>query len=111
MISLNPNVGVAETEHRPLQSPILQISASPIPARSRVNIYYSLPKSTAVRLSIYDVSGRLIRNLVDGTQEAGLRVVLWQSRDDTGAKVSDGIYFCHLTARDVTGTKKLIVLR
>ncbi len=72
-----------------------------------------------IKLSIYDVTGRLVRVLVDGKKEAGQHSMRWNARDDAGRRVSAGIYFYRLEARpsssghasDLTGTKKMILLR
>ena len=110
VISLGPDVGVVEWENRALKPPTLEISASPIPAVSGVKICYTLPKSVEARLSVYDSSGRLVKNLANA-QQAGSRVSIWNGRDDSGAGVPGGIYFCRLTQGDLTATTKLILLR
>ena len=49
-------------------------------------------------LRIYDVSGRLIRTLVDEPQTAGEKTVTWNGRDTQGRSVASGVYFYRLQA-------------
>jgi flagellar hook assembly protein FlgD len=64
-----------------------------------------------VRLAIYDASGRLIRVLVDETQNAGRRSVVWRGDDHTGQLVASGVYFCVLQAGEERRTQKLVLLK
>jgi hypothetical protein len=70
----------------------------PNPFQSETTIQYSLPKSMAVRLVVYDVAGRSVRKLVDGIQEAGLRQVVWDGRDERGSPAGAGMYVYRLEA-------------
>jgi flagellar hook assembly protein FlgD len=64
-----------------------------------------------VRLLIVNVSGGLVRTLVDETQSAGSRSVVWNGRDDDGGAVSSGVYFYVLDAGKQRLTKKLVLLK
>jgi flagellar hook assembly protein FlgD len=64
-----------------------------------VKLLYVIPRnagSQAVNLKIYDVSGRLVRTLVNGTQQPGPYPVVWDGRDDAGRGVGSGNYFARL---------------
>ncbi len=70
---------------------------------------------TAVRLSIYDVSGRLVRTLVDrpsnhATIEPSNQVI-WDGNDESGRRVPSGVYFSRLTTGDFAATTKMLVVR
>ena len=78
----------------------------PNPCGSHAVISYQLPRSSEVSLSVYDVSGRLVEELVSGGVEAGYHSV----RLDTKSYVS-GVYFYRLAAGNKLFTKKLIVVK
>ena len=67
---------------------------------SSAKLLYIIPRnagSQAVSLKVYDVSGRLVRTLVNGTQNPGPYPVLWDGRDDSGRGVSSGSYYARLS--------------
>jgi hypothetical protein len=64
-----------------------------------------------VTLRVYDVSGRLVRTLVDGFEPAGTRSVSWYGRDDQGRPVASGIYYYQLTAPSFSESKKMVLLK
>ena len=75
-------------------------------------IRYDLPRDEArVRLGVYDVSGALVRTLVDESQQAGTKMVTWNGRDDSGRQVATGVYFYRLTAGRFSETRKMILLK
>ena len=83
----------------------------PNPFRSATTIRYDVPRSGNVRLAIYDVSGRLVRTLRDGPEEAGFRTVTWDGRDAGGQRVSSGVYFYSLSAGERVFQRKMVMLR
>ncbi|MBI4722925.1 MAG: T9SS type A sorting domain-containing protein, partial [Candidatus Stahlbacteria bacterium] len=89
--------------------PILQ--NVPNPFSSSVIIKYSLPRSIAVSLKIYNLTGHLVKILVSDTQKAGTYTVAWNSRDDEGKLMSSGIYFVKFQAGEFSQTKKLLLFQ
>jgi hypothetical protein len=83
----------------------------PNPFNPQTSIRYDLPSAVRVRLLIFDVNGRLVRTLVDEEQAPGSREVTWTGRDDAGAAVSSGVYFCILEAGKQRFTRKLLLLK
>jgi hypothetical protein len=63
------------------------------------------------KVGIYSVSGRLVREVVDGPTERGRHSVLWDLADATGNPVAAGVYFARATAGHWTGTRKVVVIR
>ncbi len=74
----------------------------------RDEVRFSLPAQNNTLLEIYDVTGRLIKtlNAVSGSRSA-INEVVWDGRDNQGAQVKNGIYFCSLKTNDKTVTKKI----
>ncbi|NIO28033.1 MAG: choice-of-anchor D domain-containing protein [Candidatus Latescibacteria bacterium] len=84
----------------------------PNPFNPTTTIAYDVPAGGGrVRLDIFDVSGRLVRILVDGTQTEGVKRASWDGRNNQGAVVASGVYFCRMTAPEFTQTRKMVLLR
>jgi C1A family cysteine protease len=83
----------------------------PNPFNPYTEIKYEIPASCRVRLKIFDVSGRLIRTLVDGHREKGRHSELWDGREENGRPVASGIYFYRLETGRYSETKRMVLLR
>lgn len=87
----------------------------PNPVNSSTAISYQLSavggRPSAVTLKIYNLSGQLVRTMVDEEQRAGRYRTNWDGRVSRGRKLSSGIYFCQLKAGDYSEAKKLLLLR
>jgi flagellar hook assembly protein FlgD len=57
------------------------------------------------------VAGKLVRNLVDETAEAGTHQAVWDGRDERGNRVASGVYLYRLQGENERATKKLIFVR
>jgi hypothetical protein len=72
-------------------------------------IGFSLERDRVIELALYDVTGREVRRLAAGLRAAGDHEIRWDGRDETGRKVSPGIYFLRLSGgRDVLSRKLII---
>jgi uncharacterized delta-60 repeat protein len=85
----------------------------PNPFNSSTTIRYVIPStnpessiSRHVSLKIYDITGRLVKTLVNEKKEAGVYQIEWDGKDQ-----GSGIYLYRLKLSDLTATKKLIMLR
>ena len=103
-------VGVEE-EPRDLLTSFVLAQNNPNPFGSSTVIAFSLPKESKVTLAIYDITGRMVKNLVDREMGAGNHTLRWDGKDQTGREVTSGIYFYRLKAGDFTQTNKMVVLR
>jgi hypothetical protein len=84
----------------------------PNPFNPSTTISFSLPVECAVRIEIYDVSGRLVARLLDGARRsAGAHDVEWNGRDASGRAAASGIYVYRLTAGKETISRKMVLLR
>lgn len=84
---------------------------TPNPFNPATAIRFSLAGESAVRLAIYDIAGRNVRVLVDSKLGAGLHDVVWDGRDDRGAPVASGLYFCKLVTPERTAVRKMVLLK
>jgi hypothetical protein len=98
-------------EHPLLYSQRPLLNAEPNPFTSHTTIRYTLPANSRVLLSIYDVSGRLVKTLVDELKSPGVYSVCWNCRDDNNRKVAEGIYFYILETPKQNFTKKLVLMK
>ena len=76
----------------------------PNPATNDATIRFALPVSGRVEMTLFDLAGRRVRRLVDATLPAGSHSVIWDRRDDAGARVPPGVYSYALH----TGTGRLV---
>ncbi len=84
----------------------------PNPVNPMTTISYDLREAARVRLSIYDLSGRLVRTLVDGeTVSAGRKEESWDGRGRFGRQVAAGAYFCRLEASEFRGTIRMMLVK
>jgi hypothetical protein len=83
----------------------------PNPFRPNTQIRFAIPSRESVRLTVYDVSGRAVRDLAHGVREAGRYTVDWNGLDAEGNRVAAGVYFYRLTAGSETLTRKMTVLK
>jgi len=86
-------------------------SAYPNPFNPITTLRYNLPEDAQVTLTIYDLIGREVTQLVNTTQEAGYRSVQWNATDKTGKPVSAGVYLYQIQAQDFIETKKMVLLK
>ncbi|MBI4720536.1 MAG: M36 family metallopeptidase [Chitinivibrionia bacterium] len=84
----------------------------PNPFNPYTLIGYDVPAGGGeVTLRVYDVSGRLLRTLVDGPQSPGTKTASWDGTNERGERVASGVYFCRMTAPGYVGQRKLILLK
>ncbi|MFH1845028.1 MAG: PKD domain-containing protein [bacterium] len=85
--------------------------AVPNPFNPSTTLHYALPKTDPARLAIYDVSGRLVRVLVNEVVPAGRHQTIWHGKDDTGHRVASGTYFSRLEAGGVVRIGRMVLLK
>jgi hypothetical protein len=83
----------------------------PNPFHHSTIFHYQLSSPAQAKLHIYDLSGRLIRVLVNAEQDTGYYTVEWDGRDNNGQRLISGIYFTRFVVGDFTSTRKLVLLR
>jgi hypothetical protein len=93
----------------PSQTALMQ--NHPNPFNPTTTIEYSLDAGGSVSLRVYDVSGRLVRTLVEGEKGPGAHAEVWNGRNDRGEAVSTGVYFYRLRAGEKVLTRKAVLLK
>jgi hypothetical protein len=90
--------------------PFRVYSARPNPVVHRTVIAFDLPAPTPVKVALFDVSGRLLRVLVDASYPAGAHRSTWDLRDESGRIVAPGIYFLRLDAGVHRSHQRIVVV-
>jgi len=105
-------IGGIETTTPPVMVTSLG-QAFPNPMNPAAKISFSVAKSGKVSLRIFDVSGRLVRTLVDENKLASPKPyeIIWDGTNDQGETVSSGVFFYQLETAGFRSAKKIVILR
>ena len=83
----------------------------PNPFNPVTTLRYSLPFYDHVTLTIYDLNGREINQIVNTNQPAGFQSVVWNATDYFGRSVGAGVYLYQIQAGDFKDTRKMVLLK
>jgi hypothetical protein len=112
--AFNPTIGAPPPE---LPTAYALYQNYPNPFNPATTIKYELPVQSTVTLTIYTILGQKVKTLVSGVEDAGVKQVQWDGRNERGLGVATGVYFYRLEARAVSGNasftqvKKMLLLR
>ena len=83
----------------------------PNPFNPVTTFRYDLPENSHVTITIYDMLGRQVKTLINQTQDAGYKSVIWDTTNDYGNPVSAGVYLYQIQAGEYMQTKKMVLLK
>jgi hypothetical protein len=83
----------------------------PNPFNPTTTLRYDLPDDGMVNITIYDMMGRVVRNLVNDHQSAGYKTIQWNGTNGFGVPVAAGVYLYQIHAGNFQKTKKMILLK
>ena len=83
----------------------------PNPFNPITTLRYDLPENSYVNVTVYDMLGRKVKTLINQTQDAGYKSVIWDGTNDYGKPVSAGIYLYQIQTGGYTSTKKMVLLK
>ena len=83
----------------------------PNPFNPITTIRFALPKDAIITLTVFDLSGKKVKTLVNGFNKAGYHQVQWNGKDDQGRAVASGMYFYVLKTGPITKVRKMFLLR
>ncbi|MEM6783034.1 MAG: PKD domain-containing protein [Bacteroidota bacterium] len=104
--SENSRAGIAMMSRTGVPTDVALLGNYPNPFAASTTVEYALPQATAVQLTVYDVTGRAVAQLVDGAMEAG-----YHSAAFDASALPSGIYLARLNAEGRTFTERLLVVR
>ncbi len=88
--------------------PQILINAYPNPFKQDVNINYQVKEKGLVTITIFDVSGRKLKELVNMEQSAGEYTIAWDITNDNGAKIKDRILIYRIETSSYSKSGKLL---
>ncbi len=83
----------------------------PNPFNPNTEITYNLPARSDVRITVFNLLGQAVKEIVNDNLPAGPHVASWDGRDESGTTVASGIYLYRLTAGDRTLSRKMVLLK
>ncbi len=109
-VGLKSGTGIASRDNAlPISFELSQNYPNPFNPTTKIN--YSIPKEEIVKLSIYNMLGQRVAEVVNKRQAAGYYSVVWNATDSKGLLMPSGVYFCKLEAGSFVDIKKLILLK
>jgi len=83
----------------------------PVPLCEEAVIEIGVPKKSYINLTLYDVTGRFVKNVFSGEKEPGYHTIRFDAKDDRGRRLSQGVYFLRMEASDFKENQKLVLIR
>ncbi len=90
---------------------VLRVSASPNPFSAATILRFAMPRAGRATLDVFDIEGRIVRRLVDGSLDAREHDVRWDGRDAAGRATAPGVYVLRLVTPDGSAAAKTVRLR
>ncbi len=87
------------------------IGAAPNPFNPETTIHFAVGRTGPVRIAVYDMTGRLLRTLVDRVAETGELKARWDGKDETGRRLPSGPYIIRLETVDLVDSQKITLLK
>lgn len=83
----------------------------PNPFNPSTTIEYQISQPSNVKINIYDVAGRLVKEIVNEQRNTGNYSIVWNGKDNSGDNVSSGTYFYQIQSGEYLIAKKMILLK
>jgi hypothetical protein len=108
-VKFDPQLSVGKNEIQPTQYILAQ--NYPNPFNPSTIMKFTIPVAAKVSLQVFDITGKLVRNLINEYKQAGSYSVRFDARDYSGRQLSSGVYFYRLLAADQVITRKCVLLK
>ncbi len=103
--------GQTAIQEKPDEKEVISLVLDRNPGSSSSIIVYNLRQPGRVEIKMYDVTGALIRTLVNDYQSAGEYKLQWDGKDEHSQLLASGIYFCRLRQNNISVSKALRIIR
>ena len=104
------NPGTPVSENLPIK--VFQLEQNhPNPFNPSTTIKFTVAHEGHVRVAVYDVSGRLVKTLVDEVRAAGEYPIIWDGTDSAGNRMSSGTYLYRYSSAEETATRKMTLVK
>jgi len=119
LLGTSLNLGIAMAAHCALEVGVpdvppglaLSVAAAPNPFNPRTTVTFTLARAQTARLDLFDLCGRRVRTLAEGSFAAGSHAVTWDGRDHAGRGCATGVYLARVRGEAGTAQVKLTLLR
>ncbi len=109
---VGPPLSIEEDDETTVISEKLALNQNyPNPFNPSTTISFRLAKIENVKLTIYDITGRKVRTLLNNRMNQGNHLIVWNGRGDNNEAMASGIYFYSLSVDDRTVTKRMTLLK
>jgi hypothetical protein len=96
----------------PRPSPaVAPVRVTPNPMAKDSELEFTIPSPGNALVQVFDVSGRLVRTLLDGEMPIGRHNAVWDGRSDGGQVVADGVYFYKISTHDGVMHARFVVMQ
>jgi hypothetical protein len=103
--------GVNVEEGWKLSRSQILLRVEPNPVQDYATVVFEIPKGSRINLTIYDASGKVVRNLLNGYRDRGLWRIRWDGRDNSGKRIPSGVYFFKLEGDNFMTSSKMLLVR
>jgi len=104
-------VAVEPTDESATPRPSIALSIQPNPFNPRTRIVFDLNRAQRTRVTIHDLAGRCLHELVAGDLAAGAHELIWQGTDDRGRAMPSGIYLARIETESQTVLGEMTLVR
>jgi hypothetical protein len=109
------DIALVPVNSNPDEPPIIKATMLnniyPNPFKDKVNIGYAIKEPVKTEISIYNIKGQLIKNLVNNTMKSGSFSSVWNGTDNNNQQAASGMYLLHMKAGRYSAYRKLIFVR
>jgi hypothetical protein len=113
MFTTEEKVSVDDIDALPLVTGLIGNYPNPFNPETTISFAIETPLMVSVLITVYDIRGRLVRTLLDGSREFGFgrHSVVWDGRDDHSNQVSSGIYFYRMRAGEYIEVRRMVLMK
>ena len=101
--------GVESSDNLPAVTAVRSIF--PNPFNPFVRIAFDLDRDRPIRITVYDLRGRIIKSVLDEVRPAGSYEMTWDGHDRGGQKVASGVYYVSVQSGDWSDRRKIVLLK
>jgi len=102
---------ILDIQNNQIPNEIFLYQNYPNPFNPITTLRYELSEDSFVDITVYDILGNTINNLVNTNKSSGYKSVQWNGTNNKGEPVSAGVYLYKIQAGDFVDTKKMILLK
>jgi hypothetical protein len=102
-------VGIDELNND-MSHEFLLAAPTPNPFTRNLTLRFSMPRTGRISIKAYDITGRIVANVIDEVLDPGAHEITWSGIDANQRKVSSGIYFLRVIYENESITRKVIVI-